>query len=146
MRDHRAEINRLRRRLEGATWKRGGAASTLGTVLPNFAECAWSRSLVGAMIEGSARHWMESRVSRLWVFGGATMLALLAGASGCAPAAPPPVASQASVGSPPAAQSWPVEVGTESPDHAVQMLQFYPAAIMVNVGDTIAWSNPTTEL
>src|SRR5438270_13763344 len=89
---------------------------------------------------------MESRMSRLKVLGGSMMLALLAWAGGCTATAPRPVAPDASVGAAPAAQSWHLEVGAESPDHAVQMLQFYPAAITVNVGDTITWTNPNAEL
>jgi plastocyanin len=43
-------------------------------------------------------------------------------------------------------RGWQLRVGAESLDRAVQVLQFYPAAIAVNVGDTITWTNPTPEI
>jgi plastocyanin len=47
---------------------------------------------------------------------------------------------------PAGAATWQSLAGTQSPDMAVQMLQFYPAALVVNVGDTVTWTNPTMEL
>ncbi len=79
---------------------------------------------------------------RLRMLGWATALALLAWVGGLGAGvrerATPAVFAHTLA----ASQSWQVQVGAESADHAVQVLQFYPAAISVDVGDTITWTNP----
>jgi plastocyanin len=71
-----------------------------------------------------------------------TILAILGGRSVLADHSPPIAAAAAPQG----AQDWQVTVGAQSADRAVQVLQYYPAAITVNVGDTITWTDPTPEI
>jgi plastocyanin len=42
-----------------------------------------------------------------------------------------------------AGTTWKVSVGAETPDHGLQGQDFYPRAITVNLGDTIAWTKST---
>jgi plastocyanin len=75
------------------------------------------------------------------------MAGLLVGGLGGAVAISPVLGAPRVVAARPAsAQQWQVQIGAESPDRAVQMLQYFPAAITVNVGDTISWTNPTAEI
>ena len=42
--------------------------------------------------------------------------------------------------------NWQVQIGAESGDRNIQVLQNYPATITVNLGDTITFTNPTAEI
>jgi plastocyanin len=70
-------------------------------------------------------------------------LGLFGGRVAAAPSDPGAARAHAA---PASAATWQSLAGTQSPDMAVQMLQFYPTALVVNVGDTITWTNPTMEL
>jgi len=39
-----------------------------------------------------------------------------------------------------AGRTWSVAIGADSPDHAVQILDYYPRTITVNAGDTVTWT------
>jgi plastocyanin len=39
--------------------------------------------------------------------------------------------------------SWKVAIGGESPDHAIQVQDFFPRTITINAGDTITWTKTT---
>jgi plastocyanin len=71
-----------------------------------------------------------------------TTVALLGGQAVLADRAAPAAAAAAPQGG----QTWQVIVGAQSADRAVQMLQYYPVAVTVNVGDTITWTDPTPEI
>lgn len=68
-------------------------------------------------------------------------LALAPGAAERVLGSTPPDASAAA-----AASTFSALAGAEAADRSVQVLQFYPAALIANVGDTIVWTNPTGEL
>ncbi|HLH24380.1 MAG TPA: plastocyanin/azurin family copper-binding protein [Chloroflexota bacterium] len=80
-----------------------------------------------------------------WYWRWAMVTALLLALSGGVFVARGPAARAAAVQQGDA-QQWQVQVGAESPDKAVQVLQYYPAALSVNVGDTITWTNAATEI
>jgi plastocyanin len=43
----------------------------------------------------------------------------------------------------PAVMTWKVSIGGETPDHAVQAMDFFPRAITITAGDTITWTKTT---
>ncbi|HZO93190.1 MAG TPA: plastocyanin/azurin family copper-binding protein [Candidatus Baltobacteraceae bacterium] len=46
----------------------------------------------------------------------------------------------------PAAQTWKVTAGTSASNQAVQGLEFYPATLTIDAGDTVTWTFPTAEI
>jgi plastocyanin len=75
-----------------------------------------------------------------------SLTAILIGGLGGALAISAERAPAVAAARPASAQQWQVQAGAESGDRAVQLLQYFPAAITVNVGDTITWTNPTAEI
>lgn len=43
----------------------------------------------------------------------------------------------------PAPTAWKATIGGETPDHAVQLMDFFPRTITINPGDTITWTKNT---
>jgi plastocyanin len=41
--------------------------------------------------------------------------------------------------------TWNVLIGAETPDHAVQLEDYFPRTITINAGDTITWTKPTLQ-
>lgn len=46
----------------------------------------------------------------------------------------------------PAHQTWTVQVGSQSPDMAIQGMRFLPGSITINAGDTVNWVAGTAEI
>ena len=43
----------------------------------------------------------------------------------------------------PAPTAWKVSIGGETPDHVVQLMDYFPRTITINAGDTITWTKST---
>jgi len=44
----------------------------------------------------------------------------------------------------PAPATWRVSAGAETPDHAIQLQDYFPRTITINAGDTVTWTKNTT--
>ncbi len=80
---------------------------------------------------------MSARLAFFTVFGAAAAVA----AMGCSSSSSssPPVRT-------PFAHLWKVTAGASASQEAVQGLEFYPAKLTIDAGDTITWSFPTAEV
>jgi len=45
----------------------------------------------------------------------------------------------------PAPTTWKVSLGAETPDHAIQVNDYFPRTITINEGDSITWTKPTLQ-
>jgi plastocyanin len=80
---------------------------------------------------------MQYRMARTGWWLAVAIAAIAIGGGWIAPAPPAPVQ---------AATSFQAAVGAQSSDESIQVNQFFPRELAINVGDTITWTFPTAEI